>query len=106
MTVTLNRQLNDQEKQIILERFGRRCFANGHAIAEGEPLQFDHIHASSIGGQSELNNIAPMCAQHNKEKGVLPLEDFRIKLRLDNFFENGEKLTLKHLLQYLRKSGD
>jgi hypothetical protein len=106
MAVLLKRQLNDAEKTIILERYGRKCFANGHAIPEGEPLQFDHIHAFSTGGESELNNIAPMCAQHNKEKGALPLEDFRVKLRLDDFFRNGEKLTLKHLLQYLQKAKD
>ena len=40
-----------------------------------------------------------MRAQHNKEKGALPLEDFCIKLRLDDFFGNGEKLTLNHLLE-------
>jgi hypothetical protein len=106
MAILLKRQLNDKEKLIIIERYGRKCFANGHVIPEGEPLQFDHIHAFSTGGESELNNIAPMCSQHNKEKGALPLEDFRVKLRLDDFFGNGEKLTLKHLLQYLRKGKD
>ena len=35
MVSTLKRQLNDEEKKEILNRFGRRCFANGHAIAEG-----------------------------------------------------------------------
>jgi hypothetical protein len=106
MTTLLKRQLTDDEKRTILERYGRKCFATGHAIADGEELQFDHIQAFSAGGESELNNIAPMCGQHNKEKGTLTLEDFRIKLRLDDFFRSGGKLTLKHLLKHLKQEGE
>lgn len=104
MTITLKRQLNDDEKGIILQQHGRHCFANGHAIPEGESLQFDHIRAFSLGGASELDNIAPMCATHNKEKGQLSLFDFRTKLRLQEFFSAGDRLTLKDLLQYLQKN--
>lgn len=120
MANTLNRQLNDADKAIILERFGRTCFATGHPIAENEKLQFDHIRAFALGGQSELDNIAPMCEHHNKAKGMLSLEDFRIKLQIEDFFKEdkkGEKeekkeserltlknqLTLKNLLKYLKK---
>lgn len=106
MAITLKRQLNDDEKLVILQQHGRKCFANGHAIPEGESLQFDHIRAFSLGGASELDNIAPMCATHNKEKGQLSLFDFRIKLRLDEFFADGDRLTLKHLLQHLMKKNE
>jgi hypothetical protein len=101
MVSTLKRQLDEDEKLIILKRFGRVCYANNHAIAEGEQIQFDHIHAHGLGGDSELNNIAPMCAQHNRDKGQLPLGDFRIKLQLDDFFASGDKLTLRQLLSFL-----
>ncbi|MDE5464374.1 HNH endonuclease [Bradyrhizobium sp. CSS354] len=104
MASTLKRQLNEEEKSIILARFGRRCYANGHAISEEEQVQFDHIHAHVRGGDSELNNIAPMCSQHNKQKGQLSLEDFRTKLQLDAFFEIGAKLTLRHLLAFLQQN--
>lgn len=106
MTVTLKRQLNDSEKAMILKTHGRVCFATGHQIADNEKLQFDHIHAFAEGGVSELNNIAPMCETHNKQKGVLVLNDFRVKLRLAEFFESGDALTLQHLLSYLTKSKD
>jgi hypothetical protein len=106
MTITLKRQLADDEKRLILERHGRICFATGHAIPEGEPIQFDHIRAFAKHGESELNNIAPMCEVHNKEKGTLPLGDFRVKLRLKDFFAIGGAPTLKHLLKYLRERGD
>jgi 5-methylcytosine-specific restriction endonuclease McrA len=106
MAITLKRQLNDDEKQTVLKTHGRMCFANGHPIPEGESIQFDHIKAFSLGGPSELDNIAPMCGQHNKEKGVLPLFDFRIKLRLQDFFAKGDKLTLKNLLESLKQHKD
>jgi hypothetical protein len=106
MTVLLKRQLTDDEKQQILKQHGRKCFATGHVIPEGEPLHFDHIKAYSQGFASEMDNIAPMCAQHNKEKSTLSLEDFRTKLRLADFFLTGDKLTLGNLLEYLKAKGD
>ena len=102
MAITLKRQIDDEDKAIILGRHGRKCFATGHPIPEGEPVQFDHIRAFASGGISEIDNIAPMCGQHNKEKGTLPLEDFRIKLRLQEFFAQGDRLTLRHLLGFLK----
>src|SRR6266850_8538467 len=103
MVATLKRQLTDDEKAIVLDRFGRHCYANGHAIPDGEQVQFDHIRAHGLGGDSELNNIAPMCARHNREKSQLSLGDFRIKLQLDEFFASGDKLTLRHLLAFLKQ---
>jgi hypothetical protein len=106
MAITLKRQLTDGEKQTVLSQHGRKCFATGHEIPENDSVHFDHIHAFSRGGLSEIENIAPMCGHHNKAKGALPLEDFRIKLRMDEFFSSGDKLTLKHLLQYHKDKND
>jgi hypothetical protein len=47
-----------------------------------------------------------MCAQHNFEKGALALEDYRAKLRMNEFFATGDKLTLKHLLEHLKAKGE
>jgi hypothetical protein len=106
MAIMLRRQLNDGEKAIILQRFGRICFSNGHVIPDGEVVHFDHIRAFASGGQTELDNIAPMCEIHNKAKGSLVLEDFRVRLRLQEFFSEGESLTLKHLLCHLKDNQD
>lgn len=106
MAITLKRQLTEDEKAIVLKAHGRKCFANGHSIPDGEPLQYDHIRAYSLGGPSEIDNIAPMCGQHNKEKGQLSLFDFRIKLRLQQFFAKGDRLTLKDLLRFMKEAGD
>lgn len=106
MAITLKRQLSDAEKEQILRTFGRVCFATGHDIPNDEPVHFDHIHAFAEGGATELNNIAPMCEQHNKAKGTLPLQDFRVKLRLQQFFSGGDSLTLKDLLRFLKEKRD
>jgi hypothetical protein len=106
MAITLKRQLDDNEKQKILERHGRCCFATGHPIPENDVVQFDHILAFAHGGPSELDNIAPMCEMHNKQKGAMPLEDFRVSLRLKQFFTEGDGLTLRNLLAYLQKNKD
>lgn len=106
MAYTIKRQLSDDEKERVLKQHGRHCFATGHYIPEGEEIQFDHIRAFALNGPSEVDNIAPMCATHNREKGTLPLFDFRVKLRLGEFFSTADKLTLKHLLEYLRSKGE
>jgi len=106
MAITLKRQLNEAEKNLILERHGRICFATGHPISENDVPQFDHVRAFVHGGPSELENIAPMCEIHNKQKGALPLEDFRVSLRLREFFKEGDALTLRNLLAYLLKTKD
>ena len=106
MTVMLKRQLNDEEKKEILRVHGRKCFATGHEIPEGEPIHFDHIRAFALDGATDLTNIAPMCAQHNREKSTLSLFDFRVKLRLQEFFATGDRLTLKSLLAYMQTKGD
>jgi hypothetical protein len=87
MAITLKRQLGPDEKAHILKIHGRVCFATGHKIPQEDTVQFDHIRAFAHGGASELDNIAPMCEEHNKMKGTLPLEDFRISLRLKEFFK-------------------
>ncbi len=106
MAVILKRQLNEEEKKQILAKYGRICFANGHPINPDANVQFDHIRAFTAGGASELNNIAPMCEEHNKTKGTLPLFDFRVKLRLKQFFTMGSKLTLGNLLDFMKSNGD
>jgi len=106
MAIMMKRQLNNDEKEEILSRYGRICYANGHMIPDGVEVHFDHVKAYSAGGATELNNIAPMCREHNMAKGTLPLEDFRIKLKIDEFFKKGDRLTLKDLLLHLKESGD
>ena len=106
MAIMMRRQLNDDEKKRVLERCGRKCYATGHEIPDGDVIHFDHIKAYVNNGATDLNNIAPMCKEHNLEKGQLPLEDFRIKLRMKEFFDTGKRLTLNNLLVFLKSKND
>ena len=105
MAITLKRQLTDDEKNLVIQQHGRTCFATGHSIPDGESVHFDHIRAYAKGGQSEINNIAPMCPDHNRAKGTLPLYDFRTRLQLEKFFNSGDRLTLGDLLQHFHSEG-
>ena len=105
MSITLRRQLNDDEKAQILKMHGRLDFATGLPIPEDDDVQFDHIRAYAEGGETDLNNIAPMARETNQAKGTLSLEDYRVKRRLDEFFKSGDRLTLGHLLKFLKDGG-
>ena len=59
MAITPKRPLTPEEKNMILQGDGRICFASRHAIPEKELLYYGHIKAFTLGGQSELDNIAP-----------------------------------------------
>lgn len=44
-------------------------------VAEDQQIQFDHIHPFAKDGVSELENIAPMSAECNRQKSTLSLDD-------------------------------
>lgn len=103
ISITLKRQINDNEKKRILERHGRICYATGHHIPENDTVNFDHIKAFCEGGPSTIENIAPMCEMHNKQKGRMTLYEFRASLEIKEFFSTGDTLTLKHQLHFLKQ---
>ncbi len=105
MPIIMTRQVSEDQKEDILKRDGRHCFATGHPIGDGETVYFDHIRSFSSGGPSTLDNIAPMCKTHNESKGRLPLLDFRTKIRIDQFFDHRDSLTLRDQLDYLLAEG-
>jgi hypothetical protein len=47
-----------------------------------------------------------MCQDHNLQKGTLSLADFRVKVQLNEFFKRGDRLTVGHLLRYLKERED
>ena len=105
MSTSIRRNPTEEEKQIIFRRYGgRKCFATGHSIPDSEDVHFDHILALDAGGTNDLSNIAPMCAEHNMQKKTMSLGDFRTKLRIRAFFEQGANQTLNHLLQFCRNN--
>lgn len=92
--MTLKRQISEREKQEIIDRHSvdgiLRCFVDGHPIdLESEGVEFHHIEPFSKGGATTIDNIAPVCNEHHRRIRTLSLQEFRDKLKLDHFFEEG-----------------
>ena len=69
-------------------------------VSRFSSIIFGHIHLAVTAKLTTLRQCAL-----NTKKGQLPLEDFRVKLRLDEFFSTGDRLTLRHLLSFLVTKG-
>jgi hypothetical protein len=100
--MTSKRQLSDIEKQKVLEDHGRRCFIDGEPISEEEPVEFHHIKPFSEDGPTALANIAPVCKRHHLTIGTMSLQEYRDKLELEKFFEDGEPKYLDDLIRCKR----
>ena len=91
--MSFKRQLSEQEKQEVIKRHTKdgilRCFIDGHPIENLERVEFHHIKPFSEGGPTTLDNIAPVCKEHHRRIRTLSLLEFRDKLKLDRFFEEG-----------------
>jgi hypothetical protein len=89
------------EEQEILRRYGRKCYVNDHPIPEDEKVEFDHIEARGAGGPDEMDNKAPICVDHNRQKGAdLTLMEFRDKLEMQEFFAGSEVKRLNDVLHH------
>lgn len=88
------RLLTDAERAQILSLHGMRCFIDGHPIESEDDLEFDHIRPVAAGGATTLENLAPVCRKHNRQKGTMALSEYRDYLKLGVFFGDG---SLKHL---------
>lgn len=64
-------------REIVIERDKNTCRYCGKRLIEGSEIHIDHIHPSSKGGETTLENLATACARCNKEKwylhGIRPL---------------------------------
>jgi len=63
------------------------CFINGHPIESETDLEFDHIQPVDAGGPTEINNLAPVCRAHNRQKRTMSLSEYRDYLALQSFFD-------------------
>jgi hypothetical protein len=98
--MSAKRQLSENEKQKVLEQHGRKCFIDGGPIPEDEPIEFHHIKPFSLGGSTTLDNIAPVCKRHHRTIGTMSLQEYRDKIELSRFFEDGEPKFLDDLIRY------
>jgi len=93
------RALTDEERSQILARDGMRCFIDGHPIESEDDLEFDHIKAFAVVRTTALDNMAPVCRRHNRQKGTMDLSEYRDYLKLATFFEDGSPKYLDNVIQ-------
>jgi hypothetical protein len=100
--VAEKRQLSEPEKEQLLQQHGRKCFVDGEPIGEEEAVEYHHIKPFSEEGPTTLDNIAPVCKRHHLTIGTMSLQEYRDKLELERFFEDGEPKYLDDLIRYKR----
>lgn len=87
--MTDRRALTAEEKAVIIAREGMRCFIDGHPIESEDELEFDHIVPVAAGGATTVENLAPVCRKHNRQKRTMSLSEYRDFLELGRFFADG-----------------
>lgn len=83
------RQISDEEKAQVLQKYGMHCFIDHHPIESEDDLEFDHIVPVALGGASTTENVAPVCRKHNRQKRTMSLQEYRDYLQLAAFFSDG-----------------
>ena len=86
------------QKSELLRLHGMRCFIDGHPIENDEDLEFDHIVPVAAGGPTTLDNLAPVCKKHNRQKKTMSLSEYRDYLGLNTFFSDGVPKYLDDLI--------
>jgi len=97
------RPLTETERAHIMSVHGMRCFITGHPIESEDDLEFDHIKAIGAGGTTTMENLAPVCRKHNRQKRTMSLSEYRDYLTLGTVFEDGSP---KYLDDVIAAKGD
>lgn len=92
----MKRQINETEKQQLLTTHRRNgkiyCFVDNEPIDDENVIQFDHIDPFVKSEDSSLDNIAPVCKNHNLAKKDMSLSEYRDKLLIEKLFKEKEDL--------------
>ncbi len=87
-----------EQKNEILRIHGMHCFIDGHPIESDDDLEFDHIVPVAAGGATTIDNLAPVCKKHNRQKRTMSLSEYRDYLRLSIFFGDGSAKYLDDVI--------
>src|SRR5437870_551940 len=88
-----------EQKAEVLRIHGMRCFIDGHLIDSEDDLEFDHIIPVAAGGTTTVENLAPVCRKHNRQKRTMSLSEYRDYLHLGSFFEDGSPKYLDDVIR-------
>ncbi|HEY5536478.1 MAG TPA: HNH endonuclease signature motif containing protein [Ignavibacteria bacterium] len=103
----MKRQINESEKQQLLvihrNKDGRiYCFIDNEPIEDTKNIHFDHIDPFAKSEETSLDNIAPVCKNHNLAKKDMSLSEYRDKLSIEKLFKEkencGKQLKLNDVL--------
>lgn len=95
----MKRELSEGEKQQLVEKYGLKCFIDGHPVGSKDELEFHHVLPFSEGGTTDLQNNAPVCKEHHRRLGTLSLSEFRDRLAMERFFEKNKEAYLDDVIK-------
>ena len=101
----MKRQLSDAEKLIVRQQQlaqdgSLRCFISGDIVAEGDEIEYDHIHPYSKEGDTSVANIRIVLKGNNRRKSDQSLYEARDNLRLERLFESKKNnIKLQDILE-------
>ncbi len=92
----MKRQITEAEKVVVLAKYRQpdgsvHCFVDNEKIENEKEIQFDHIEPFAKVEETSLDNIAPVCKNHNLAKKDMTLSEYRDKLQMESFFERFEE---------------
>jgi len=91
----MKRQVTEAEKAKLISKYRQpdgfvHCFVDNEKIDTEIEIHFDHIEPFVKVEETSLDNIAPVCRNHNLAKKDMTLSEYRDKLQMENFFERFE----------------
>lgn len=96
----MKRQINESEKQQLLQTHRREdgkiyCFIDNEPIEDTKNIHFDHIDPFAKSEDTTLDNIAPVCNNHNLAKKDMSLSEYRDKLSIEKLFKDKDNLGIQ-----------
>ena len=93
----MKRQITDAEKVKLISKYRQEdgsihCFVDNEKIENEKEIHFDHIEPFAKVEETYLDNIAPVCKNHNLAKKDMTLSEYRDKLQMESFFERFESV--------------
>jgi len=93
----MKRQITETEKQELIRNCRREdgkiyCFIDNEPIDDENNIHFDHIDPFVKTENTSLDNIAPVCKNHNLAKKDMSLTEYRDKLSIEKLFKSKEEI--------------
>jgi hypothetical protein len=109
----MKRQITENERTKLILKYRQadnfiHCFVDGDKIENEKDIHFDHIEPYAKVEETALDNIAPVCRNHNLAKKDMTLSEYRDKLQMEKFFEEfesaGKQPKLNNVLTFKYKN--